>query len=117
MSNSLKALFAKTVAEAKDGDLLQVCLADAGMFGPGPVKRVVTPPGLPSLPNTPPSDDDPAGLYVIEVQVQTGPKAQVMTQPITFSDEHLRWFSTGPRRSDRPLVVPVGGGGLIAPRG
>jgi len=88
---------------------LQVCLAGTGILGPGIVRRVTS--------------DNPEvyieDVYVMDVQVQhgQGPGAQILEQPMTFSAHQIVWFSTGPKRAERPLVVPAGGGGLVVPRG
>lgn len=101
MSSSLSQQFALDVAASDQP--MQICLPFTGPIGPGLIKRAAA-----------------AGdIYVIETQAQMGqgPHAKVITLPITFDADQLVWYSTGVREQERPLVVPLGGGGLVVPRG
>lgn len=81
---------------------MQICLPFTGPLGPGQIQR---------------GNED--GIYVIETQAQMGqgPHAKVVTLPVTFAADDLIWYSTGARVQEQPLVVPLGGGGLVVPRG
>lgn len=98
-SENLAAQFATAVTEA-DGTPLQICLPFTGPIGPGVVKR---------------SDRD--GIYTIETQAQMGHGGAVIVMDLTFDAAMLIWYAKGPRKQERPLVVPMSGGGLVVPRG
>lgn len=93
----IKMAFDRAVQEQGPSGI-QVCLAFVGTLGPAPVQPV---PGF-------------AGVYTMSVTAQLGqgPGAKRVRQPITFAIDRLVWFSSGPLdEEDKPLIVPVGGGG------
>lgn len=101
MSSALSHQFALDFAAAGDTPM-QICLPFTGPIGPGKVTRTG-------------SEDGNTSLYVIETQAQMG--QHVVVLPITFDAADLIWYSSGPRKQERPLVVPLSGGGLVVPRG
>ncbi|MCC7024638.1 MAG: hypothetical protein IT338_17555 [Thermomicrobiales bacterium] len=103
-AESLAMMFHHAV-KAEPTRPLQICLPYTGPIGPGIVRVAGEAVGA-------------EGIYTIETQAQMGqgPKARILTLPITFAAEDLVWFSTGAVEQEQPLVVPLNGGGLIVPR-